>query len=271
MKHRIDKKEVQVLRQKASLTVECAVILPLFFLAIVMLTGILDLYRTTTIIQTTLCEGAKELGMYAYCTEEDSQSPVGMVNNAVCQIYAKRKIKEKLEGENLIGIVGGMNGINLSRSKYENEMICLKASFLYKSPVSLFRIFPIRLHIEGQARAWVGYTKPVYQWQTEELVYVTDWESVYHTSESCSHLKLSIQEVAYSEAESRKNLYGERYHSCERCIEEGDSSGSVYITQTGNRYHKDRECGGLTRHVKLVKKSQALHLQACSRCQGGKK
>ena len=65
MKQKKQKKEVRVLRQKASLTVECAVVLPLFFFAVVILAGLLDSYRITTVIQSALCESAKELGMYA--------------------------------------------------------------------------------------------------------------------------------------------------------------------------------------------------------------
>ena len=96
----------------------------------VILAGLLDLYRITTVIQSTLCESAKELGMYAYCQEDDTQSPVGTVSNAVCQIYAKRKVQEKLTGEALLGVVGGVHGINLAQSVYENGRISLKASLL---------------------------------------------------------------------------------------------------------------------------------------------
>lgn len=268
MKQKRQKKEVQVLRQKASLTVECAVILPLFFFAMVMLAGLLDLYKTTTMIQSTLCESAKELGMYAYCREDDTQSPVGTVSNAVCQIYAKKKVKEKLADESLVGIISGANGINLAQSSYENGVITLKASFFYQSPFTLFQFFPVRIQVQGQARAWLGYTLKEEVSQDKEMVYVTDWESVYHTSASCSHLKLSVQGISYSEAEQKKNVYGEKYHSCERCLEAGEKPGRVYITPMGNRYHKDKECGGLTRHVKLVKKSQVKHLQVCERCGG---
>ena len=56
-------KEENSLQQKASLTVECAFVLPFFFLTVVMITGMLDLYRISTLIQTAMCEGAKELGM----------------------------------------------------------------------------------------------------------------------------------------------------------------------------------------------------------------
>lgn len=157
MKQKKQKKEVRVLRQKASLTVECAVVLPLFFFAVVILAGLLDSYRITTVIQSALCESAKELGMYAYCQEDDTQSPVGTVSNAVCQIYAKRKVQEKLTGEALLGVVGGVHGINLAQSVYENGRISLKASFFYQAPFTPFQTFPVRLQVKGQARAWIGY------------------------------------------------------------------------------------------------------------------
>lgn len=268
MKQKKQRKGVEVLRQKASLTVECAVVLPLFFFAMIILAGLLDLYRTTTMIQSILCESAKELGMYAYCNEEDTQSPVGTVSNCICQIYAKKKIKEELADENLLGIMGGVNGIKLSQSSYENGMISLKAFFFYQAPFTRFQTFPVRIQVQGQARAWIGYTSKEELFQTEEMVYVTDWESVYHTSASCSHLRLSVQGMSSSEAEQKKNIYGGKYHGCERCMEAGEKPEIVYITPMGNRYHKDKTCGGLTRHVKLVKKSQAQHLNICERCGG---
>lgn len=268
MKQKRQKEEVEVLRQKASLTVECAVVLPLFFFAMIMLAGFLNLYRTTTMIQSTLCESAKELGMYAYCNEEDTLSLVGTVSNRICQIYTKKKIKEKLADENLLGIIGGTNGIKLSQSSYENGMISLKASFFYQVPFTCFQIFPVKMQVRGQARAWIGYLPKEELFETEEMVYVTDWESVYHTNVSCSHLRLYVQRISYSEAEQKKNIYGEKYHSCEKCMETGEKPGILYITPTGNRYHKDKACGGLTRHVKLVKKSQVKHLNICERCGG---
>lgn len=80
MKHRKlekkNKEESSLQQKKASLTVESAFILPLFFLVVVVITGMLDLYRISALIQTAMCEGAKELGMYAYCGPEDHNSPV---------------------------------------------------------------------------------------------------------------------------------------------------------------------------------------------------
>ena len=136
MKHRKSekkKKEESSLQQKkASLTVESAFILPLFFLAIVVITGMLDLYRISTLIQTAMCEGAKELGMYAYCGPEDQNSPVGVVQDGICVAYGTRKIKECLQSERLSGIQGGVNRITLLGSGYANDIVSLKAYLSYK-------------------------------------------------------------------------------------------------------------------------------------------
>ena len=51
---------------KASLAVETAFILPIFFLAMVAMISLMDLYKIQTEHLTELCENAKKAGMYAY-------------------------------------------------------------------------------------------------------------------------------------------------------------------------------------------------------------
>ena len=92
------------------------------------------MYRISALIQTAMCEGAKELGMYAYCGPEDHNSPVGVVQDGICVAYGTRKIRECLQAERLSGIQGGVNGITLLGSGYSNDMVSLKASFSYKIP-----------------------------------------------------------------------------------------------------------------------------------------
>lgn len=263
------RKEENSLRLKASLTVESALVLPLFFLTIMVLAGMLDLYRIGILIQASLCEGAKELGMYAYCREGDTNSPVGIVDNSVCAAYGAGKIREKLKGEQLSGVQGGINGITLLGSKLENDIIILKASFFYKSPVSFLRMFPVKIEICGQARTWTGYQGNTYGAErTEELVYITDFESVYHTSGECTHLEIEIHRVSMEGIDTRRNVYGESYYPCERCVSNGEAEDGVYITDTGNRYHNDAQCGGVIRHVQAVKKSEVQNLEPCIRCGG---
>ena len=45
-----------------------------------------------------------------------------------------------------------------------------------------------------------------------EMVYVTEYESVYHTSESCTHLDLSVHRGIKTQVEQKRNEYGGKYH-----------------------------------------------------------
>lgn len=267
-----NKKEDGSLQRQASLTVESAFVLPFFFIAVAIIAGILDLYRITALMQTAMGEGAKELGMYAYCGPEDQQSPVGVVQDGICMAYGQRKIRECLDGETLLGIKGGINGITLFDSGYRENLVILKASFFYQVPFGLFRLLPIPVTVESQARAWIGFEGTVFGGteEKEEMVYITDWESVYHTSDSCTHLNLSVEGVSLSQAKSGRNEYGTRYHPCESCIGHGKENQIVYITQKGDAFHNHIHCGGISRSIKMVKKSETGAFRACERC-GGKK
>ncbi len=261
-------KEECSLWQKGSLTAESAVVLPVFFLAVVCLVSMLDLYRTEILLQSALSEAAKELGMYAYCVEDDRDSPVGAVTQAVCIAYGTKKVREELQDADLIGI--DPKDMLLLESDYEEEMVSLKAVFFYRCPIPFFRSFPVKIQVLGQARAWTGYHGKKYgNGAAEEIVYVTDWESVYHTSRDCTHIQLKIQAVSSLDAQERTNEYGNPYQPCGKCCSGGKVNGTVYITTSGDCYHSSRTCQGLTRHVHAVKKSETETMRICTRCKGG--
>ena len=96
-----------------------------------------------------------------------------------------------------------------------------------------------------------------------EMVYVTEYESVYHTSESCTHLDLSVHRGIKTQVEQKRNEYGGKYHVCERC---GGDSALVYYTEKGDCYHSQASCSGLKRTVRLVKKSEIQAYIQCERC-----
>lgn len=52
--------------KKASLTLETAMVLPLFFFGVLTLLSFMDIYKVQTEHLTGLCQKAKEAGMYAY-------------------------------------------------------------------------------------------------------------------------------------------------------------------------------------------------------------
>lgn len=54
--------------KKASLTLETALVLPMFFFGVIALISFMDIYRVQTEHLTGLCQKTKEAGMYAYGT-----------------------------------------------------------------------------------------------------------------------------------------------------------------------------------------------------------
>ena len=209
----------------ASMTVEAAAALPLFFLAVVSLICMMDLYGTIAEKTVKLQEQAETAGTW-------------------------------------ISVVG----------EQAPSVIDLPVGFTYRPQWYPEALPAVRIAARGRVHAWTGRDlseqKEVPQeTESEELVYVTANQSVYHTSADCTHLSLSVQAVSGSKVERMRNEDGKTYHACDKCAGSGVKNGTVYITREGTHYHNDANCSGLTRSVRLVKKSEVDGLHICSRCQ----
>lgn len=95
----------------------------------------------------------------------------------------------------------------------------------------------------------------------EKYVYVTDNQEVYHLTRQCSYLSLQIQPCSLEMAKKGG------YDACAYCGTEKMGT-NVYITSEGERYHSSIKCSGLKRTVYRKKKSEVQGLSACSRCGG---
>ncbi len=123
--------------------------------------------------------------------------------------------------------------------------------------------------VRAHVRPWVGRSAQEggssAAQTSEQLVYVTEYQSVYHTDSRCTHLALTVQAVHAQKVEKLRNNYGARYHACEKCARAGGAN-TVYITPEGDHFHIDAECGALTRTVRMERLSDLSELHICSRC-----
>lgn len=213
--------------KKASIAVETALVLPIFFLGMVTMISFMDIYKLQTEHLTKLCEKTKEAGMYAYVLDGS-----GPDNITLPDFYTY----EPIGGLVPLPDVRIFNTVKVhawTGKEYANE--------------------------EGQAGSE--------EKEKEPMVYVTDNGSVYHKDIGCSYLDLSISHVSKNAAEGLRNHYGEKYSPCETCGKGQDQGGMVYITETGNRYHTLESCSGLKRTVRMEKQSHVSgKMHACSRC-----
>lgn len=213
--------------KKASIAVETALVLPIFFLGMVTMISFMDIYKLQTEHLTKLCEKTKEAGMYAYVLDGS-----GPDNITLPDFYTY----EPIGGLVPLPDVRMFNTVKVhawTGKEYVNE--------------------------EGLAG---GEEK-----EKEPMIYVTENGSVYHKDIGCSYLDLSISHVSKNAAEGLRNHYGEKYSPCETCGKGQEQGGMVYITETGNRYHTLESCSGLKRTVRMEKQSHVSgKMHACSRC-----
>lgn len=215
---------------KGSFTVEAAWVLPVFILGCMAMFSVFDLYDTYVRESMKLKEKAEKMAMNAY--EAD-----------------------------------------LSKTLYPDGYITLSKIVSYRIPYAPAPLPVIRIPCYARVHAWVGYlgteAEASDQSEESEMVFVSDYESVYHTSSSCSYLELSIHQESFQSAAGMLNAYGSHYKPCEKCIGAGMAQGNVYVTDHGDAYHNSLECSGLTRSLHLVKKENYQNLSCCERCAAG--
>ena len=209
--------------RRASLTLEAAFVVPLFFLAMVCMISMMDIYATCAKKTVALQERAETLAMAASAA---SGADLPAIDLPEVWTYHPRFYPEALPG--------------------------------------------IRLTARGRVRPWTGRNREASSGEdteTEEMVYLSERATVYHTSSSCTHLALAVRSVSGRRAASMRNRSGSRYHACEKCVGSGTANRIVYLTGDGDRFHNSATCSSLTRSVRLVRKSEAEGLHICSRCQ----
>ncbi len=148
--------------------------------------------------------------------------------------------------------------------------IDLKTTYEYEIPVCAFPLPGIRVPVRARVRAWSGKGPGTLSGNdiadSSGIVYVTDYESVYHTDPECTHLSLSVKTVPYEKISGLRNIYGSRYKKCDGFPK--GYTGPVYYTDKGDRYYPSPDYGGITRHVRIVKRSDVPGLRLCQRCGG---
>lgn len=251
-------------RKRGSLTVEAALVFPVFLFTLTALLYLLVLIRLQTEMGRAMTDAGRELSWRAYSLDETGTALAAGVS-------AKHEVTEYLRGRSTTGILkGGVEGISFlgSGGNSGDSMIVLQADYQVLLPPGLSWFHPVRITQKKMVRGWTGFAgRGKHGGDSDgEIVYVTDYGTVYHRRLDCRHLKLSIQQKSLSGIENLRNDNGAKYYPCERCWKNG--SGIVYITAGGNRYHESLNCSGLVRGIHTMRLSEIGGLPPCSVCGG---
>lgn len=245
--------------KRGSITVEAAMAVPLFFLAVVSLLYLMEIAAIRTSVRSGLQYAGKKAAAEAGALP--GVMPAKLERDVVHAVGEKRLDRSI--------VLGGSSGISCGGSRLSSRTGVgeLVAVYQVRLPIPVFGTPPLRYQEKIRIKAWTGYERSGFGAEREETVYVTETGLVYHKDYHCTYLELSIHMVSSGELGGLRNSGGGKYYPCEHCMR-GSAGGGVYITDTGDRYHSSLSCSGLKRTVYAVPLSEAVGKGACSRCGG---
>lgn len=166
--------------------------------------------------------------------------------------------------------------ITFSKSEIDLKAgrILLAVTYPVQLPVGFLDIGEFTITQYSYRYGWIGDDTGTWQENGSDgqIVYITENSQVYHLSDDCTYLRLSIHTIHTSEVWEVRNADGRIYTACELCKPEM-TADVFYITDYGSRYHGDINCSGLKRTFQAVSITEVGNRRPCSRCakssQGG--
>lgn len=255
------------------MTLEAAILIPLFLFVMMTLLSVMDMFHFYGKVETELLQIGRKMAIYAPAGEliaDDVQSELdSIVTMVLGDQYAKISLMNHLNESDIraAGLVGGYGGISFIYSSImtEGDMIDLAASYHLEPGNNFFMIPDFQVINRCRMRAWTGYdiTEGSPDNETERMVYITETGTVFHLTETCTYLDLSIHPVTKESIGGYRNRNGAAYRNCDIC---GGDADTYYITDYGDCYHVSLSCSGLKRTIMVVPISQVGDRRACSRC-----
>ncbi len=243
---------------KGSITLEAAVVVPIFFFAMVCIAGLFEIMAIQTHMRNALYNVGREWAQKAYVSTLISPREM---EQQIVNIIGRERLERSM-------VVEGAEGLDCSRSKNNLFTGELDLSLCYQLniPVLMFRI-PIIFQEETlKVKGWNGYTNSFILPETEEKVYLTNYGLVYHKDKNCSYLEFSVRAVEATKIQELRNVSGGKYYLCLFCKGIPAKGGKLYVTDFGDRYHNSLECSRIKRNVYAVPLDEVYGLGGCSKC-----
>lgn len=248
---------------RASMTVEAALVLPLFLFAAVMMTMPFSIMNRERQVQAVVESVAEDICQLAYKSHLSNQKET--VGQMAWNVYAQLQVGRKLNHINIQNL-----SLRESELLEDGETVKLIVHYQLPLPFPIFRMKSVSRTNGSYRRAWVGKEGGYMggeQGDADKIVYIGKSSTRYHISRTCHYLYNQLSKVWLKDIDEYRNSSGDQYKSCIRCSHGG--SETVYIMPSGKRYHSTMSCSAIAAYVKAVKKSEVAQLGACSYCSGG--
>lgn len=279
----VEKRNNQIYR--ASMTLEAAVVFPIFILTILMLYSSFALFHFYGGLQSELAKEAQRVAVYSAAKEIISpaiggesagRESLGADNSGIdvsdiatkvmSNIYIENEVRKRLDAETLEK--AGIQNLRFTTSYLSSGTTVVDTVVMYtmEPRFNFIGMSGIPFINRARVKVWNGYEQRQTVEEEERYVYITETGEVYHLTETCSHIDLTIIPVSREYIYELRTANQERYKACELCGVGTDAL--MYITDTGDRVHSSLTCSSLKRSVQRVPLSSCEGMNCCSRCAG---
>ncbi|MCI9369696.1 MAG: pilus assembly protein [Lachnospiraceae bacterium] len=255
---------------RASLTVEAALILPFFVLALLSLIYLINIMALYTTLQIRLEETARKINSsaYIYSNLETSLPDSNIIASEIIRsLFMSQDIKKSCR---ISHIKNGENGIFFYHSKIDKaDTADIVITYYISVPfISKFNL-DIPVAQRCSFKLFTGNHNIYDNNNKDSIVYMTAHGTVYHTNKYCSYL------IKYAEILDKVSLFEyetashRKFSLCSACEKNFSAQNTpvIYISKTGSVYHYSRDCYYLTSHIyECYFKDIEKHYALCSRC-----
>ncbi len=239
---------------RGGLTVEATLVLPMFVIFISVFICVIQSYYIYGNVNLAMYSAAGQLSGKVY------------KDKAIKNVEIYEYIKSNLNDEMCENIYGGINGVCVKDSFYNNinDEIYLKSRYKINMPIDILRSCSYKMGNTVIVRGWTGNRDMA---SNKNFVYVTKTGKVYHTDIECSYLSVKKTSVLRAQIGKYRNESKGKYYECKECKNEKKGK-YVYITKYGTSYHNIKMCSSITRSIIPMDIYEIEGRKKCEKCCG---
>lgn len=241
--------------RSASLTTEAALVFPVFFFGVYMLWQLFLLL----LFQMSVCREMTDTAMkYAHLgyperKAEEQEVELSWLYQPV--FWSALPESDRAEGMWVLCL------------PEEDGCIQVQVSYRFICEAVLFSEIALPVQQNFRFMPYAGETDPdlfAAEAEQEDVVYVTEYGTVYHESRACGYLNVVVRSADADTIGEKRNSFGRRYTLCERC-DHYDAAETVYYSDGGTKYHLAAGCPALKRTI-TEQLREEVELPPCHKC-----
>lgn len=271
----------------ASLTLEAALVLPVYIFFIVSLIYILNILNLQNSLQAAMEEASRNINLYAYIGEKfndlDTFDKSLIITNeedfadrSIQAVINTALIKKAFITDNVKAladnsyIINGSNGIRFFLSSVStSHFIDFNIQYYIKLPFFPENFIKLKINQRCFFRTFTGEDISLKSGSFTLYAYIAPTGNVYHTSPYCSYLSKYYSILPSSYFDENTNNLGE-YNPCSHCAKHSSPSPNAFLCAGSKVYHNSIDCFYLNAHIyKVTLDSVEDTMPLCTRCKKG--